>query len=90
MNEDKFKRKVVAFTVGAVLLVVILVSVLAYQLISISIERKKLNELDAKIAEYLELKEDASKELDAYDSYWWIIQRARELGYSFDGEKLYK
>lgn len=90
MNEDKFKRRVVAFTVGAVLLVVILVSVLVYQLISFSIEKKKNRELDAKIAEYVQLKEDADKELEAYDSYWWIVQRARELGYSFDGEKLYK
>lgn len=90
MNEDKFKRRVIAFTVGAVLLVIILVSVLFYQLISISVERKKLRQLDAKIIEYNQLKEDADKELEAYDSYWWIVQRARELGYSFDGEKLYK
>ncbi len=90
MNEESFKRKVIALTVGAVLLVFILVSVLFYQLISISSERKKQRELDAKIIEYNQMKEDADKELEAYDSYWWIVQRARELGYGFDGEKLYK
>ena len=90
MNEDKFKRKVIAYTVGAVLLVVILVSVLFFQLISIFVSRKKIKELDAKIIEYNQLKEDADKELEAYDSYWWIVQRAREVGYSFDGEKIYK
>ena len=90
MNEEKFKRKVVAITVGAVLLIVILLSVLVFQLVSIGVEVKKQKELDAAIAEYNLLKEEAGKELEAYDSYWWIVQRARELGYSFDGEHLYK
>ena len=90
MNEEKFKRKVVAITVGAVMLVVILLSVLIFQLVSIGVEVNKREELDAAIAEYNLLKDEAGKELEAYSSYWWIVQRARELGYSFDGEHLYK
>ena len=89
MTESKFKRVVVSLTVGAVLLIVILVSVLVYQLVSINKAVAKREELDNAIKEYNILKEDADKQLEAYSSYWWIVQRARELGYSFDGDKLY-
>jgi cell division protein FtsL len=90
MNEEKIKKRIVALTIGAVMLIVILISVLVYQFISIGVEINKRNELDEAIAEYLVLKDNADKELEAYSSYWWIVQRARELGYSFDGEHLYK
>lgn len=88
MTEKKFKNLIVAGTVGAVLLLVILLSVMIFQIISISVEKKKLNELEEQIAIYKELIEDGEDTVEARTSRWWIIERARELGYVFDGDKL--
>ena len=87
-TEKKFKNLIVAGTVGAVLLLVILLSVMIFQIISISVEKKKLNELEEQIAIYKELIEDGENTVEARTSRWWIIERARELGYVFDGDKL--
>ena len=46
MTEEKAKKIVVASTVGAVLLVVILVAVMVYQLIAIGVENKRKNEYE--------------------------------------------
>ncbi|MBQ9104153.1 MAG: hypothetical protein IJY57_03600 [Clostridia bacterium] len=59
-----------------------------FQIISISVEKKKLNELEEQIAIYKELIEDGEDTVEARTSRWWIIERARELGYVFDGDKL--
>jgi len=90
MTEEKLKRVTVATTVGAVLLAIVLLFVLVFQLISIKVEKDKLAELDAAIVEYKRLIDEGTEELDARSEYWWIVKRARELGYRFDGDKIYK
>lgn len=89
MKEEKAKRLIVAGTVGAVLLLLILVLVMVYQLISIGVKKQKEAELDAKIAEYKRLIEEEGETEEAVSSYWWIVQRSKELGYVFDGDKIY-
>lgn len=81
MEKSKAERLIVAITAGAVLLVVILVSVLVYQLISINVKNRQVAELEAKIAEYNQLIEDGENVKEARSMRWWIEQRARELGY---------
>lgn len=83
MTEDKFKRIVIAATVGAVLLMFILVSVLVYQLIAIGGQKRREEELIAKYEEYNRLTDEEKAKLDAVNSYWYIIQEAREMGYYF-------
>ncbi len=90
MNEEKTKRVIVATTVGAVLLLVVLLAVMVFQLISISVQRKREKRLDEQIAIYKELKETNENALEERSAYWWIVQRARELGYYFDGDKKFK
>ncbi len=90
MTDEKFKKVVVSSTVGAVLLVVFLLVIMVYQLAIIGSERRREAELNAAIEEYRILKEDSSKELDACSKRWWIEERARELGYRFIDDKLYK
>ena len=89
MTESKFKRLVVAFTAGAVLLIIFLVSIMVYQLISIKVERDALNQLNATIQEYKELIEQGSNTLEVRQTYDWIENAARKLGYRFDGDKIY-
>lgn len=86
MNESKIKRLIVAITVGAVLLLAILLCILVYQLISIGIEKNKLDELEEEIAIYKALTKEETKTLEARQKQFWIIRRAYELGYKFDGD----
>ena len=58
MEESKFKKLVVAGTVGAVLLAVILLFVMVYQLVSIGLKQKQLDEYNAAIARYEQLIKD--------------------------------
>ena len=52
MQENEFKKVVVSLTIGAVLLLVILLSVMVYQLISIAVLKKQEAELEAAIQQY--------------------------------------
>lgn len=89
MTEEKQKRLIVAVTVGSVLLMVVLLFVMVFQLVALSQERNKHAVLEQKIAEYKTLKEQGEDALEARSARWWIEQSARELGYYFDGDKLY-
>jgi len=60
---------------------VILVSVLVYQLISIKVKRNQIAELENRIAYYNQLTEEERKENQYRYELDWIENRARELGY---------
>lgn len=62
--DEKFKRLIVALTVGAVVLLSVLIVLMCYQLIKIGVENRRKAELNAKIAELQVLKEDGEKELE--------------------------
>jgi hypothetical protein len=62
---------------------------MVYQLISANIEKKRIDELDAKIVEYRELIEKGEETKEARSTLWWIVREAQELGYVFDGDKIY-
>ena len=86
MTEEKFKRLVVAGTVGAVMLLVILMSVMVYQLIEISVRYRREMEYDEKIKEYTQLIEKGEETKEIRSMRWWIIREARELGLQFEGD----
>lgn len=89
MTESKLKRMIVALTVGAVLLLVCLLSVMIYQLIAIGKQERKLSELNAKIEQYTQMIKDGEDTLEVRSTRQWIIREARQLGYIFDGDKIY-
>ena len=86
MSESDFKKLVISLTVGAVMLLVILLSVMIYQLISISKLKAEEADLEAKITEYQVLIEDTEDTIEARSMRWWIERRAREIGYIYDGD----
>lgn len=86
MTESKFKRLVVATTVGAVTLMIILISIMVYQLISIGVEYNRKKECEAKIAEYNQLIKEGEETKEIRSMKWWIIREARELGLKFEGD----
>ena len=78
-----------AITVGAVMLLVILLSVMINQLISIDVKQKELAKLNEKIAEYKTLIERGEDTIEVRSTRQWIIREARQLGYIFDGDNIY-
>ena len=68
------------------MLLVILLSVMIYQLISISKLKAEEADLEAKITEYQVLIEDTEDTIEARSMRWWIERRAREIGYIYDGD----
>ena len=86
MTEAKAKRVIVASTVGAVLLLFILISVMVYGIIALNHERQKGRELEQKITEYNRLIKEGEDTLEARSLRAWIEMRARELGYVFESD----
>lgn len=88
MTEAKAKKLIVASTVGAILLIVILIAVMVYQLIAIGVENRKKAEYESAIAEYNRLIEEGEDILVLRSKKAWISRRARELGYIGLDEKV--
>ena len=83
MEESKFKKLVVAGTVGAVLLAVILLFIMIYQMITIGLKKNQLDEYNEAIAQYEQLIQKGEDTLEARSTKAWIARRARELGYIY-------
>ncbi len=88
MNENKAKRLIVASTVGAVLLAVILLVIMIYQLIAIGVKNKRIDYYNEQIAMYDKMIEEGQDVYEARSQRWWIIQEARELGYIFENDRV--
>ena len=83
LTEEKAKRLIVAGTVGAVLLAVILIIVMIYQLISMSVYQKRIEKYNEQIAYYRELIANGESQKETYALRWWIESEARALGLVF-------
>ena len=84
--DAQFRRKVIAFTVGAVVLLALLLILMCYQLIKIGVENSRKAELTAAIAEVDAALENGETTIEIMQKKWWIVQRARELGYEYPGD----
>ena len=83
MTEAKAKKMIVATTVGAVLLLVILVSIMVYQMISIKTEQTRIAHLKDQIKKYERLIETGEETIEIRQMREWIEREARKLGYSY-------
>jgi len=52
-----------------------------------SVQKKRIDELDAKIVEYEQLIEEGEQTKETRSMLWWIEREARELGYVYEGDK---
>lgn len=89
ITEEKAKRLIVAGTVGAVLLMAILLMVMIYQLISIGVKNRQIAEYNAAIARYETLIEEGEETIEVRQLEWWIRREAERLGFVFEGDKPY-
>lgn len=81
MSEEKFKRVVIALTVGAVLLLTILLGIMVYQIVSIFSLKRTNAQIEKDIAYVRELiaKNEDEKVITQMKEY--IDRVARENGY---------
>ena len=85
-NSSNVENKVRAVVVSAVLLLVILLSVMAYQLISIAVKKKEEARLNEQIAIYEQMIAEGRNDVEMYSQRWWIEQRAFELNYRYQDD----
>ncbi len=83
LSEEKTRNLIVAGTVGAVLLVTVLIAVMIYQLISIGVYNKRIKKYEQAIQQYETLIEEGKSQKETYALRWWIEREARELGLVF-------
>ncbi len=86
MTEEKQKRVTVAATVAATVLLFVVLAVLIFQIISISVKKREIAQLDAEIAVYEEMIKEGKDELELNKQRWVIEQKARALGYKYKYE----
>ena len=82
-SEARFERRVVAFTVGAVVLLALLIILMCYQLIAIGVKNNRVNQLKADIAALEQEYEKGEDTLEIRRKAAYIEMRARELGYRY-------
>ena len=87
MTESKQKKLIMATTVTAVLLAVILLVVMCYQLISMSVLKKKRARLKREIAALQQIVQTTEDDIERWEALEWIEKKARELGMYYDGDK---
>ena len=83
MTERKFKRVVTASIVGAIMLIIILVSVILYQVITMSSYIRQRDELINEITRLERLIDENASEEEIRQSREWIEEQARKLGYKY-------
>ena len=74
-------------TVTAVLLAVILLVVMCYQLISMSVLKKKRARLKSEIEALQKIVQETTDEVEKWEALEWKKKKARELGMYYDGDK---
>ncbi len=62
----------------------ILLSILIFQLVSISNKNNEMADLDEQIALYEQMIAERRDDIDICTQRWWIEMSARELGYRYN------
>ena len=81
--DEGLKRKIIAFTVGAVVFLFMLIVLMCYQMVCIGVNSRKKAELTEKIAELDKQHEHGEGEIAFRRSSLYIERIARELGYHY-------
>lgn len=81
MKIDKLKRIAASVTAAAVLLLVILLSIMVYQIVYIKAKEREINALESEIERLEKQNEQTEDNIEIWLSEWKIKERARELNY---------
>lgn len=80
MTQDKMRKMITAIVVAATMLLVILLSVLIYQWITIGVYNKRIAEAEEAIEYYTEQNAAAENDLEYYESDFYKQLEAFKLG----------
>ncbi len=86
MTEAKTRKLIISTTVGAVLLLFILLAIMVYQMITIKVYNDKIADLEMKRAQLEQMIKEGQDTLEVRSLRAWVEMRARELGYTFENE----
>ena len=81
MTEAKLRRLITAGVAGAVSVLVILLSVLVYQMVCLTQAQKELNALVKAEQEYIQLKQNTENEIILWLEDWKVEEAARKYGF---------
>ena len=90
MKEEKLKKIVTASTVVGVLFAIILVSVIIFQLISLTVLKNKKAKLENQIEYYNTIIDETQDEIEKNSAYWYIEQKAREYGMIYEDDEKFE
>ena len=86
MTEQKRNRLIAAITVNIVILIVVLAVVCIYQIVQLVTLNNMKKDIQSKIEYYQEGIDKAENELDYYQTDEWLINKAYEYGWSYNGK----
>ena len=79
MTQDKMRKVITACVSAATVLLVALLSFLIYQWITIAVQNKRIDKLTAEITRLEEIIAMDKKDLEYYQSVFFLNQKALEL-----------
>ena len=79
MTQDKMRRIITACVSAATVLLVLLLSFLIYQWITIGVYDKKINKVEAEIASLEMQLENAESDAEYYQTQQWLMWKLEEL-----------
>ncbi len=80
MTEDKMRKTITAIASAATLLLVILLSVLVYQWVTMGVQKKRIAERQESVETLKQQKEDAQDDLEFYKSDIYLEWAYFKLG----------
>lgn len=84
MTEGKMRKTITAIASAATLLLVILLSVLIYQWITISAQKKRIAKAEENVAYWTEINKGHQDDLEFYESDIYKEWAAFKLGYEWE------
>ena len=87
MTEGKLRKTITAVASAATMLVVILLSVLIYQWITISVQNKRIASAEERVQALQEENAEKQDDLDVYLSEYYKDWAALKLGYVWETNK---
>lgn len=83
MTEEKKSRLVAAGTAMSVIVLVVLLTIMIFQLVTMSAKNREIRKLESQMQQLkAEIKKD-NEDADLWLQEWKIKERARQIGYEF-------
>ena len=86
MTEEKKARLVAAGTAMSVIVLVVLLTIMIFQLVTMSAKNREIRELQNQMRQLEAEIEKGNEDADLWLQEWKIKERARQIGYEFKGK----